>query len=206
MVAKNSDLHGMVPDKCAVALLLLDVINDLEFVDSELLQRFIPEVGKRISGLLTRCREAEIPVIYVNDNFGRWRSDFRHLIAHCRREGCAGKELTELLLPREDDYFILKPKHSGFFATSLEVLLRYLQVETLILVGVAGNICVLFTANDAFIRDYNLVVPRDCIASNTKEQNTGALKEMERVLHADTTPSTELDLAKLKQRTSATDE
>jgi nicotinamidase-related amidase len=206
MVAKNSDLHGMVPDKCAVALLLLDVINDLEFEDAELLRRFIPEMGERISSLLTRCREAEIPVIYVNDNFGRWRSDFRHLIAHCRRQGCAGKELTELLLPREDDYFILKPKHSGFFATSLEVLLRYLQVETLILVGVAGNICVLFTANDAFIRDYHLVVPRDCIASNTEEQNAGALKEMEQVLHADTTPSTELDLAKLKQRTSATDE
>jgi nicotinamidase-related amidase len=206
MVAKNSDLHGMVPDKCSVALLLLDVINDLEFEGAEQLRRFTPGMGERISGLLTRCRETEIPVIYVNDNFGRWRSDFRHLIAHCRREGCAGKELTELLLPREDDYFILKPKHSGFFATSLEVLLRYLQVETLILVGVAGNICVLFTANDAFIRDYHLVVPRDCIASNTEEQNEGALKEMERVLHADTTSSTELDLAKLKQRTSATDE
>lgn len=199
MAAKNPDLHGMAPDKCKVALLLLDLINDLEFEGAEQLRRFIPELGKNVSALVERCREAEIPIIYVNDNFGRWRSDFRTLIAHTRRPDCPGRELTELLLPREDDYFILKPKHSGFYATSLEVLLHYLHAETLIIVGVAGNICVLFTANDAFIRDYHLVVPRDCIASNTEEQNLSALKEMEGVLHAVTTPSTELDLERLKR-------
>ena len=94
--------------------------------------------------------------------------------------------MTEILRPREEDYFVLKPKHSGFFATTLEILLRYLRSETLILTGIAGNFCVLFTANDAYMRDYNLIVPRDCTVSNTPKENEAALELMRKFLKART--------------------
>jgi nicotinamidase-related amidase len=105
--------------------------------------------------------------------------------------------VVQLLLPEEDDYFILKPKHSGFFSTTLDVLLSYLGVKTLIITGFAGDICVLFTANDAYMRDFHLVTPCDCVASNCEESNARAVQQMHRVLKADVTPSTELDLAAL---------
>ena len=105
-----------------------------------------------------------------------------------------GRPLVELLRPEEDDYFVLKPKHSGFFSTTLDILLEYLGVKTLILTGIAANICVLFTANDAYMRDFRLVVPADCVASNTEEENRHALEQMSKVLKADIRPSTELDL------------
>jgi len=103
-----------------------------------------------------------VPAVYVNDNFGRWRSDFHQILAHCPRS--PGRDIARLLKPGKDDYFVLKPKHSGFQFTTLDVLLEHLGAETLILTGVAGNFCVLFTAHDAYMRDFRLVVPRDCIA------------------------------------------
>lgn len=200
MPARNEDLHGMVPDKSHVVLLLLDVINDLEWEEGEqLLEHFLP-MAQRLAALRRRAREAGIPAIYVNDNYGRWQSDFNKLIEHCLEEGTRGKSIVELLRPEEDDYFVLKPKHSGFFSTTLDVLLQYLKARTLIITGVAGNICVLFTANDAYMRDFNVVVPADCVASNDAEENHHALLQMQAVLKADITPSTELDLAALKSR------
>jgi nicotinamidase-related amidase len=108
--------------------------------------------------------------------------------------------MIELLLPEPDDYFVLKPKHSGFYSTTLDTLLSYLQVRSLIVTGVAGNICVLFTANDAYMRDFLLHVPSDCCASNTAEENAHALDQMRKVLKADITPSSELDLEDIKRR------
>jgi len=206
MPARNMDLHGMVPDKSNVALVLLDVINDLEFEGSEALQRYVPRMTERLVEFKRRVEAAEIPVIYVNDNFGRWRSDFRRLIDHCVNTPCPGREMSRALAPAPDDYFVLKPKHSGFFSTTLDTLLNYLQVRTLIVAGVAGNICVLFTANDAYMRDFRLVVPSDCVASNTEEENRYALEQMRDVLKADITPSTELDLEALKRHTPPRDE
>jgi nicotinamidase-related amidase len=94
---------------------------------------------------------------------------------------------------------VLKPKHSGFFSTTLDTLLDYLGATTLVLTGVAGNICILFTANDAYMRDFHLVVPADCVASNTVEENDHALRQMHDVLKADTTVSTALDLEALRR-------
>jgi len=202
MPAKNEDLHGNVPDKAEVALLLIDVINDLEFEDGEKLLKFALPMAEKIAELKKRARRAGIPVIYFNDNFGRWQSDFNKILEHCLEEGVRGRPLAELLSPEEDDYFVLKPKHSGFFSTTLDTLLDYLKAKTLILTGVAANICVLFTANDAYMRDFNLVIPSDCVASNTKEDNEHALKLMEQVLKADTTVSDKLNLDELKQAAS----
>lgn len=194
MPAKNEDLHGNVPDTCSVALILIDVINDLEFPEGDQLLEFALPMAGRLAELRRRAKAAGIPVIYANDNFGRWRSDRGALIVHCRRDGVRGKPIVEQVLPDEDDYFVLKPKHSAFFASALETLLLYLEADTLILTGVAGNICVLFSANDAYLRDYNLVVPADCVASNTRAENDHALDQMARILEADITPSTDLDL------------
>jgi nicotinamidase-related amidase len=196
----NQDLHGMVPDKSDVALLIIDVINDLEFPESEKLLRFALPMAKRIAALKQRCRDAGIPVIYVNDNFGRWQSDFKRNIEHCLNDGVRGQKMVELLIPEEEDYFVLKPKHSAFFSTNLDILLDYLGAKTLILTGVAGNICVLFSANDAYLRDFQIIVPRDCIASNYKKDNDTALHLMETVLKAQTTDSAHLRLKPLQRK------
>ena len=200
MPAKNEDLHGNVPDKSDIALLLIDVINDLEFdTGSELLKHALP-MAERLAELKRRAKEARLPVVYVNDNFGKWQSDFQKQLKHCLEDDVRGKPLVERLRPAEDDYFVLKPKHSGFFSTTLDTLLDYLQVKTLILTGLTADICVLFTANDAYMRDFNLCVPADCVASSDPEENQHALEQMQRVLKADTTPSNELDLETLKQK------
>jgi len=138
-------------------------------------------------------------VVYVNDNFDRWKSDFRRTVEHCSRHG-RGRELVELLRPEENDYFVLKPKHSGFFSTTLETLLRYLETQTLILTGIAGNFCVLFTANDAYMRDFNLFVPLDCTVSNSKKENDSALALMRKFLKADTRSSSGIALRSQKRR------
>jgi nicotinamidase-related amidase len=198
--ARNPDLHGQVPDKSDVALLLVDVINDLEFPEGEELLRHALPMADRIAALKRRARRAGIPAIYVNDNFGRWQSDLNNLIQHCLEDGVRGREIVEKLRPEEDDYFVLKPKHSGFYSTVLDVLLKYLEVRTVVLTGMAANICILFTANDAYMRDYHLVVPSDCVASNTEDENRNALDQMHKVLKADTTPGERLDLEGLNRR------
>jgi len=113
-----------------------------------------------------------------------------------------GREVATLLRPREDDYFVLKPKHSAFYDATLDTLLGHLGTEAVILTGIAGNICVLFSANDAYMRDFRLFVPCDCVASNTAAENDYALRQMETVLKADTTPSTRLDLERWRPHAS----
>ena len=194
MPAKNEDLHGSAPDKSETALLIVDVINDLDFPEANQLLRFIPAMSRRLARLKERAKQAGLPVIYVNDNFGRWRSDFRKQIEHCSHG--PARRLVERLRPEEDDYFVLKPKHSGFFSTTLETLLRYLGSRRLIITGIAGNYCVLFTANDAYMRDYDLIIPSDCTISNTARENREALALMKIFLKADIRSSTRIKFPK----------
>ncbi len=194
---RNADLHGFVPDSCAVALLLIDVINDLEFDGGEKLLPHALPMAQRLAVLKTRAQETKIPVVYVNDNMGRWQSDFHAVVDACCDDRVRGHEISNLLKPNEQDYFVLKPKHSGFYSTTLDLLLQYLGARTLILCGLAGDICVLFTANDAYMRDFNLVVPRDGMASESEANNTHALEIMQRVLKAHTPSIEELDLPAL---------
>lgn len=180
----ESSLYGSAPDTHACALLLIDVINPFDFPEADDLLRFALPAAERIAGLKASARAAGVPVVYVNDNFGRWRSDFRTVVSTC--ETLKGREVVRLLRPEEDDYFVLKPMHSGFFDTALELLLRKLGAKQLVLTGFAGNICVLFTANDAYLRGFQLLVPEDCTASNTKEDHRFALEQMAKILKADT--------------------
>jgi nicotinamidase-related amidase len=200
MPAKNDDLHGSAPDKSDFALLLIDVINDLDFPEANQLLRYARPMARKISRLKRRAKKAGVPVIYVNDNFGRWRSDFRRQVQHCLRGESRGHEIVRLLQPEEDDYFVLKPKHSGFFSTTLETLLRYLGSKTLVIAGIAGNFCVLFTANDAYMRDYDLIIPSDCTASNSAAENKEALALMRKFLKADTRPMAKIRLPAGKKK------
>ena len=193
----NPDLHGNAPDKSSVALILIDVINALDFDRGEQLLEYALPMARNIAALKRRAKEAGIPVVYSNDNFGRWQSDLNQVLDHVLHDGVPGRPLAEILHPEKDDYFVLKPKHSGFFSTQLDILLDYLGARTLILTGVQANICVLFTANDAYMRDYTLVVPSDCVASSDPPEAEHALQQMQVVLKAQVTPSSELDLEAL---------
>ena len=199
MPVKSHDLHGNVPDKAGAALLLIDVINDLEFEGGDALLELALPVARNIAKARKLAKQAGIPAIYVNDNFGKWQSDFKKIVDHVIADAVRGKPLAELLLPDNDDYFVLKPKHSGFYSTSLDLLLEHLGATRLILSGIAGNNCVLFTANDAYMRDFELLVPSDLVVSQTREENEFALKQMEKVLKADIRPSHELRLAEIAQ-------
>ncbi|HXI74827.1 MAG TPA: isochorismatase family cysteine hydrolase [Pyrinomonadaceae bacterium] len=193
MNKKSPDLHGNAPDHSAIVLLLIDVINDFEFQGAErIFQNALP-AAKKIAALKNRTDKAGIPAIYVNDNFGKWRSDFRNLVAHCVNDDTRGRLIVELLKPGAEDYFVLKPKQSGFYSTTLDLLLDHLGARTLIMTGFTGDICVLFTAIDAHLRDYRLKVPRDCVVSQDNKENEQILKYMERVLEADIRSSIEVD-------------
>lgn len=197
-MGKSSDLHGSAPDKSDIVVLVVDVINDLDFPEANQLKRFIPSMARNLARLKKRAKASGVPIVYVNDNFGRWRSDFRALVNHCRKG--LGAALVNKLSPEPDDYFVLKPKHSGFFASSLETLLRYLGARRLIITGIAGNFCVYFTANDAYMRDFEIIVPSDCTISNTAKENREALKSMKRYLKADTRTASHLFFRKRKAR------
>jgi len=202
---KSPDLHGNAPDNSLAAVLLIDVINDFEFDEgAEDLFRFALPAAKRIARLKARATEAGIPSIYVNDNFGKWRSDFRALVDHCIDDDTRGRPIAELLKPTDEDYFVLKPKQSGFYLTTLDLLLQHLGARTLILAGFSTDICVLFTASDAHLRDYHLLVPSDCVAAQSEFENDRVLNYMERALEADIQNSDEIDLTKVLSAESAT--
>jgi len=198
MPEKNIDLHGSAPHKHKFALLLIDVINAFDFPEANQLLKHARPMARILLRLKRRAQKAGVPVIYINDNFGQWKSDFRRTVDYCVRKGRGG-DIVNLLRPDEDDYFVLKPKHSGFFSTTLETLLRYLETQTLILTGIAGNFCVLFTANDAYMRDFNLFVPSDCTVSNTKKENELALGLMRKFLKADTRLSSDIVLRRTRK-------
>jgi nicotinamidase-related amidase len=202
MPAKNLDLHGNVPDNSPVAVVLIDVINDLEFDGGDKLLKHALPTARRIAALKAKARKRRIPVIYANDNFGRWRSDFQQVVKHCLTDGVRGQAIAEILKPGPEDYFVLKPKHSAFYSTTMDLLLQYLQAKRIILTGFTGDMCVLFTAADAYLRDYELSVPRDCMASQSAAENRKALQYIARVCKADTRSSTSLDLVKLRKRRS----
>ena len=188
------------PDRCRIALLLIDVVNDLSFPEAHDLLPHWREAADHVVELKRRTAAAGVPVLYVNDNFGRWRSDFAATVEHALRDDSPGREIVDRLKSdRDRDLFVLKPRHSGFFHTVLDHLLSDLGAETLVLCGVAGNICVQMTADDALLRNYRVVVPRDAVASNTPALNDAALEQMHVVCKADVPLAAEVDFEALKQ-------
>lgn len=177
----------------APALVLVDVVNPFDFEGAEdLLAHARPAAGS-IADLAARARRAGVPVVYANDNFSNWTEDFATLVARCTAPEAAGRDVVRRLAPADGDYFVLKPKHSGFYQTPLESLLGQLGVETLVLAGFATDICVLATAMDAAMRDYALVLPQDASAAETDHAHAAALVHARRVLHAETPPAAAVD-------------
>jgi nicotinamidase-related amidase len=196
---RRDDLHGNVPDESRTVLLLIDVINDLSFPHNNGLIRRSVALAKSIAKLKVRCKRAGIPSIYVNDNRGRWRSDVSAVVRHCLRAQSPGREMTKLLVPEADDYIVLKPKHSPFYASPLETILHYIGARVAIVCGLTTNACILIAAGDLHVRDFRLFVPPDCVAALTDREQRRSLDIMKNSFEANTTPSSELDLQRLNK-------
>lgn len=198
-MSKQDDLYGSVPDRSEVVLVLIDVINRFDFPGADDLLKHAEPMASSLSKLVARARQEKIAIVYVNDNFGRWTSDREHLLQAGLEAKAPGRDFVSALRPLDTDYFVIKPKHSGFFNTTLDLLLRHLEAKTLVLTGLATNICVLFTANDAYMRDYNLVVPSDCCAAEVQSEHQAVLALMSKVLKADIRRSDQIDLVQLER-------
>ncbi|WP_434031213.1 isochorismatase family cysteine hydrolase [[Pseudomonas] boreopolis] len=146
------------------ALLVIDMIGRFDFPEAEAMAASVRKATQAIAALLEVCRRRQVPVIFANDNFAQWKVDFRGLIASARESGGLGLEVADRLHPTEDDYYVLKPKHSAFLATPLPVLLAKLQVGMLYLSGMTADSCVLATALDGNAREYRVRVIRQAVA------------------------------------------
>lgn len=188
-------------DRCpgGPALVILDMISLWDFPDADRLLPAALDIAPRLARLRQRCHEAGVPVIYANDNRGRWRSDFRQLVQDARAADGPGARIVEQLAPDPDDYFLLKPKHSAFFATPMELLLNDLGVEQIIVTGVSSDQCVLSTVADARMHNRVAVVPQDCVGTQSDERNQAAIRHFQEVIGIATTPSSRLRLPARRQ-------
>lgn len=181
---------GRLP-KSQRVLLLVDYINTLDFPGSEKLAAPALEAARATAALKRRLHADGVATIFANDNFGVWQSDFHSLVATCLgREGEAG-EIARTLYPQADDLTLLKPRHSAFYASPLELLLTEMQARELVICGLATDMCVQLTAADAFLREYRVWVPSDCTAAETQDAKETALRYMRDVLRCDVRPSSE---------------
>jgi nicotinamidase-related amidase len=169
---------AQAPHHSPAVLILIDVINHFEFPDGEKVFRQALPVASKLARLKKRAQAAGMSTIYVNDNFGQWRSDVSKLLDYCIRPEAIGKPFVEQVRPDENDYFVLKPMHSGFYQTPLEVLLRHLDASTLILGVLATNSCIVCTAHDAKMRGFGLYVPSDCSAARTSKEHRQAIEHI----------------------------
>ena len=173
-------------------LLLVDFITSLDFPGSEKLAPHALAAAKATAALKQRLQEEGVPAIYANDNYGVWQSDFHSLVSTCLGlEGPAG-EIAKLLYPQAEDITILKPRHSAFYASALELLLTEIGARELVICGLATDMCVQLTAADAFLREFKVWVPADCNAAETEDAKATALAYMGNVLKCDVRPSTDV--------------
>ena len=189
--------HKIVRHRSPVVLLLVDVVNHFEFPDGEAILKNALQIAPRLARLKKRARDSNIPVVYVNDNFGQWRSDAGKLLAHCLRTDCAGKPFVEAIQPDEQDYCVLKPMHSAFFQTPLDLLLRHLGASSIILAGITTNSCILCTAHDANMREFKVTVVSDCCAARSAREHNEAIENIREMADARV-----VTLSSLRLRTS----
>jgi nicotinamidase-related amidase len=181
------------------ALLLIDVVNDLEFRGGERVLPWAKQLVRPLRAVRAQARRIGLPVIYANDNFGLWHGSRDDVVRHCTRRSARGREVAVLLKPRSDDYFILKPRHSAFFATPLLPLLEHLRIERLILAGIATNLCVLSTAHDAAMHRYEMVVLSDCCAAESDFDHNVVLSQLKRFFHATVCRSSEIAVREVRR-------
>jgi nicotinamidase-related amidase len=189
--------NNTVRHKSPLALLLIDVVNHFEFPDGKRVLRNALPIAPRLAQLKKRARQANIPVIYINDNFGQWRSDAAKLLEYCLRQECAGRSFVEPIRPDHEDYCVLKPMHSAFYRTPLDVLLRHLNTSSLVIAGLATNSCILCTAHDANMRDFKVTVVSDCCAARTSREHNQAIENIREMADARVVTSASLRLPRL---------
>jgi nicotinamidase-related amidase len=167
-------------------LVLIDFINPLNFPGAEKLAKPALAAARATVRLREQLDGEKVAVVYANDNYGAWQSDFQALVAQCcAREDISG-EIARLVAPTPRDITLLKPRHSAFFCSPLELLLKEMGARELILAGLATDMCVQMTAADAFLRGYEGVwVPSDCTAAETPAAKAASLKYMKDVLKCD---------------------
>ena len=187
-------------DRSSVALVLVDVINHFEFPDSHKILRNAMRMVSRLVRLKEKAQAADVPIIYVNDNFGHWRSDAHRLLERCLQTDCAGKPFVQAIQPEESDYQVLKPMHSGFYQTPLQILLQHLGVTSIVLAGLTTNSCILCTAHDANMRDFQVTVVSDCCAARSRREHKEALANMREMASAKVVTLSSLRLASDKVR------
>lgn len=171
-------------------LLLVDFINPLNFPGAQDLAEAALAAARASAALKQRLAAEGVATIYANDNYGVWQSDFHSLVATCLgMEGPPG-EIARLLYPQADDITILKPRHSAFYASPLELLLTEMEAKELVICGLASDMCVQLTAAEAFLREYPCWVPQDCHAAESEAAKEAAVAYMASVLKCDVRPST----------------
>ncbi len=177
-----------------VGLLIIDMINDIAFEGGDTLRPKAEAIAWTILALRDEADRLRVPVVYVNDNYGQWHSERSKIVEACSSANSPARAMVERMAPRDDDYFIIKPQFSGFYATNLPVLLPKLGVSRLIITGIATDICVLFTAADAHMREYELWVPWNTVASERDEQTEWALAIMRKSMGAETRSTKEMSV------------
>lgn len=168
------------------AVLFIDVINDFDFEGGENLIKHTDQILPNMKKLRKFAKENGLPTIYINDHYGLWQADFNKIIDRCKNE--RSKHVIDALKPDKHDYFIIKPQHSAFFQTPLQSLLRDIGKTNLIMAGIAGDICILFTAKDAYMYGFDMHIPENCMASEEKEGSEYALYLMRTVMDATIEP------------------
>jgi nicotinamidase-related amidase len=171
----------------STALVVVDVLNPYEHEDAERLVESMAAAVPPIAGLVRRARDGEHHVIYVNDNYGQWNWSSRELL-EAAMQG-RHPELVEPLSPPDDASFVIKARHSAFYETPLEYLLRQLGVSRIMLCGQVTEQCILYSALDAYVRHLQVAVPVDGVAHIDPELADAALMMMRRNMRADVQPS-----------------
>ncbi len=167
----------------ATALLVVDMLNPYRHTEADRLAARVEGAVPAIRKLLDRAGETDLPVIYVNDNYGDWNSSAKEL-ADGAMEG-KHPELVEPVLPGEGHSFVIKARHSVFYETPLEYLLDQMGVDRLVIAGQVTEQCILYSALDAYVRHFRVVIPTDGVAAIYDHLAKAALEMMQRNLSAE---------------------
>jgi nicotinamidase-related amidase len=187
-------LPGKFPIVPKTALIVVDMLNTYDHPDADKLSSSVEQMVPNLVSLIERARDEDVVTIYVNDNWGAWKSERDELIESARNG--ARPDLVEPILPREDDLFVVKARHSTFYQTPLEYLLdRELEVDRIVLAGQVTEQCILYSALDAYIRHLSVVIPDDAVAHIHEDLAQASLRMMERNMDAEVTGAADITLA-----------
>lgn len=175
--------------KSRQALVLVDFMNPLNFPGAQDLAPAALDAARATARLRRALGARGVPTIYANDNFGNWNSEFSSMVQALLGHAGPGATIAKLLKPRRGDLTVLKPMHSAFYGSPLDILLEKMGVEKLIFAGLATDICVKLTAMDGFLRGFRMAVPSDCTAAESPARKSAALAYMQDVLRCDVAPS-----------------